>query len=123
TYRIMPAYISNEMAMNIVFASPDVEGGYAGKALDQKYLASSVYAPFATREYFPPVIYTQEENEEIARISTPIYNAMTEKEVAWIMGQADVEKEYEGFLQELDAMGLGRLVTLQQQAMDRWMAQ
>ena len=44
---------------------------------------------------------------------------MKEKEVAWIMGQSDIETEYESFLNELYNLGLTKMVEIYQAAYDR----
>lgn len=118
TPRVINAYIDDEMVQK--FTTLNKDSGVKSKKTDQnKYIISEVYGPYCVEEFYPNAILTEEENETVAIISTPIINAIKEKEIAWIMGQGDVEAEWESFNKELDALGIGTMVDVYQAALDR----
>ena len=118
TPRVLPAYIDDEMANNILTKNLDT-GEIIGKTDVAKYKLSSLYAPYAIKEYYPTTIMTAQENEIYSAISTPVINAIKEKEISWIMGQSKIEDEWESFNKELDALGLTTMVEISQAALDR----
>ncbi len=116
TTRGLPALITDEVVANISVQYPD---GTVGKKADEnKYQLASVYAPYCVKEFYTDPLLTAEANERISVLWTPIYNAMVEKEIAWIMGESDVEAEWASFNENLNAMGLAEIVEIRQAAMD-----
>ncbi len=114
----MPAYVTKDMANNMI--TKNLETGELGSRKDiDKYILSLIYAPYCVSEYYPNVKMTVEENEQIAIVKTPIINAIKEKEIAWIMGKSDIETEWADFMTQLDSMGLGTMMNIYQNALDR----
>lgn len=116
TTRALPALMTDEMVANFTLKFPD--GRTTSKTGDTKYIMSSLYAPYSVKEYLPPVILSEEANERIAVLMTPLKNAMVEQEVAWLTGQGNIENEYDAFIAKLESMGLLEVVQIYQDALD-----
>jgi len=113
--RVMPAYFSNELVTRSYALNKDT-GVTTDKTGEVKYIAASHYAPYATKEFYPSLTLSDEANERIAVLSTPITNAINEKEIAWVMGESKIEDEYESFIAELNALGLEEMTQIYQDA-------
>lgn len=122
TTRQLPCIITDEMAANIAGTFNATGDANATKEDNLKYQIASIYAPYAKDEYFPypAVQFTQEENEEFARLLPVIMGMIMQKEAMWITGASDIEAEYDAFLQELEAMEIDTLTGVCQTALDRW---
>jgi putative aldouronate transport system substrate-binding protein len=79
-----------------------------------------LYLPYAEDEYYPNVVFTQEEIQEIASIETDIKALVDAKRAEWI-ANGGIEQEWDSYVAQLEQMGLGRLVELYQQAYDRYL--
>jgi putative aldouronate transport system substrate-binding protein len=79
-----------------------------------------LYLPYAEDEYYPNVVFTQEEIQEIASIETDIKALVDAKRAEWI-ANGGVEDEWDNYVAQLEQMGLDRLVELYQQAYDRYL--
>lgn len=78
------------------------------------------YVNYVDPEIFPPVFMKEDETSELARLETSL-NALTDQKTAeWITGQADIDAEWDKFQQELKQLGVERMLTIRQQAMDRY---
>lgn len=116
TTRQLPGLVTDEMVANTIVLYPD---GHTGTKQDEgKYKLAMVTAPYAVEEYYPSVILSEEANERIAVLWTPIQNAMIEQEVAWCTGEGDVEAEWADFIEKLNSMGLEEVVQIYQDAYD-----
>ena len=116
TTRQLPALVTDEVVANFTSLYPDGQTG--DKTTDFKYQLATITAPYAVDEYYPSVVLSQEANERIAVLWTPIYNAMIEQEVAWCTGEGDIEAEWESFIERLNSMGLEEVVQIYQDALD-----
>ncbi len=114
--RGLPALLTDQMVEKFDTVYPD--GSMGSKRTDLKYKLSSVYAPFAAKEFYPTVVISPEANERIAVLMTPLRNAMIEQEVAWLTGQGDIEAEYPAFIERLKSLGLEEVVKIYQDAKD-----
>ena len=77
---------------------------------------------YADTEAFPAVYYTVAESEEVALLKTDLLSYIERRASDWIMN-GGIEEDWDSYLNELDAMGLGRLVEINQAAYDRFIAQ
>jgi putative aldouronate transport system substrate-binding protein len=118
TMRTLPSYASNEIVSKLTYYYQDT-GETFRKDGDTKYPMSKMVAPYAVEQYYPPLLLSFEANERAAILTTPIENAMVEKELDWIMSRGDVETEWEDFIKRLNAMGLEELTAIHQEVVDR----
>lgn len=72
-------------------------------------------------ESFPGLIYTDEENMERTQLYTDIKLYLQTMQAQFISGQTDIETGWQPYLDQLNAMGLERLLEIEQQAYDRLM--
>lgn len=120
--RVMPAYFSDELVSR-TFVENKTTGVIGDKTTETKYKASLPYAPYATKEFYPSVLLSEEANERVAVLDTPVSNAISEKQIAWIMGESDINTEYAAFLEEVNALGLTELTEIRQAAYDSAMGE
>ena len=72
---------------------------------------------------FPTLLYTEEEVAERTSLYTDISLYLETMHAQFITGVADIENDWENFLQTLDAMQLPRLLEIEQAAYDRLMGE
>ncbi len=118
--RVMPANFSEELIGRTTVLNKDT-GELSDKTGVLKYQVSTLYGPYCTDEYYPSILLDTEANERISVLSTPVSNAIQEKEIAWIMGESDIAAEWESFLAEVNALGLEEMTQIYQDAYDRVM--
>ncbi|MDI9521071.1 MAG: extracellular solute-binding protein [Bacillota bacterium] len=116
TTRGLPGLLTDQMVEKFDTIYPN--GNTGSKRTDLKYRLSSIYAPFAVKEFYPSVVLSSEANERIAVLMTPLRNAMVEQEVAWLTGQGDIEAEYPAFIEQLKSLGIEEVVKIYQDAKD-----
>jgi putative aldouronate transport system substrate-binding protein len=89
----------------------------------QDYLWNTMltYQPYAPpkEECIPPLIYTVQEAQELNDINTALIQYVDETRVRWITS-GGIEREWAGYLRELDTIGLKRVVEITQAAYDRF---
>lgn len=66
--------------------------------------------------------FTTEESETIAQYQSDIDTYVTESLAKFITGDLDVEKDYDAFASQLEAMNVGEIKDIYQSAYDRFMA-
>lgn len=81
----------------------------------------AIYLPFAEDEFYPTVFFTPEELEELNLIQFDIIEFTNLKRAQWL-AEGGIENEWDGYLAQLDAMGLGRFIDIHQAALDRYNA-
>lgn len=77
-----------------------------------------VYLPYAEKQSYPLVFFTQDELQRAGEITTEIKALVDEKRAAWIV-RGGVEKDWDGYVQQLKKAGLDELVQIYQTAYDR----
>ena len=70
-------------------------------------------------EYVDKIKYTVEETDEIKQISAVIVTYVNECMARFITGDMDLDTQWEEYLQELDNIGLSKLIDVSQVAYDR----
>ena len=70
-------------------------------------------------EYVPVLSYTAEELEEYNELYNNLYTYWKQCKTMFILGEMDVEKDWDTYLETLDKMGLTRFTELVQTAYDR----
>lgn len=70
---------------------------------------------------YPDLLFTADESTERASLLTDIGSYRKAMETAFIIGETDIDAEWDAYLAELEAMGLSRWVEIEQAAYDRMM--
>ena len=83
------------------------------------YQVTHQYKPYTSDEkMIPPVKFTAEESEEMSIIKQNVATTIKQYMVAFFNGTKTVEADYDAFLADLEAQGLGKLVEMYQTAYD-----
>ncbi|MFI7065055.1 ABC transporter substrate-binding protein [Kribbella sp. NPDC050124] len=77
------------------------------------------YLPYAEKQSYPLVFFTQEELQRIGEIDTELKALVDERRAGWIV-RGGVEKDWDGYVQQLKSAGLDEYVDLYQKAYDRY---
>ena len=81
------------------------------------------YEPFAAdiRTIMPPLIYTEEQSNELVDLKVTIENFVNEMFARFITGDADIETQWDSYVDQLMSMNLERYIQIQQEAYDsKW---
>jgi len=109
--------------LSVCYVSDETSAKIIDPQFDEQLLDKANYLmPYTPKEYYPSVAMTPEENSELSTLRTDIQNYVENQVATWI-ANGGVEKEYDAFLRQLDAMGLRRMVQIYQTAYDRYMRQ
>ncbi len=99
-----PYYVSREFEQKI---EPNAW------VLDKRNI-DQVYQPYLPdpKNIFPVFIYTPEANNEISVLKTDLDRLVKEKFAAWTTNEADIDAEWDSYLEQLDSIGLPRLMEI-----------
>jgi putative aldouronate transport system substrate-binding protein len=75
------------------------------------------YAPSIDR-LIPPLVFSEDQARELADLRLGIETYVDEMKVNYIIGNADIEADWENYVVQLDALGLPRLLEIMQEAYD-----
>ncbi|MGZ9583270.1 ABC transporter substrate-binding protein [Paenibacillus marinisediminis] len=75
------------------------------------------YRPDASMA-MPQLFFTDEESSELSDLSKTINDYVDEMMARFVIGDADIEKDWDSYLQTLDSMNLPRFLEIYQQALD-----
>ena len=89
------------------------------RALERLIDLEEHYLPYAEPENYPSVFFSVEELEEIGSIEADIKALVEQKRAEWITA-GGVEGEWDGYVSQLESMGLERLVEIWQAGYDRF---
>ncbi len=78
-----------------------------------------LYAPYLVYNELPKVYMTVEENSELARYKTDISTYVDKMYAQWMIN-GGIEKEWDGYIDQVNKMGLERMLAIYQQAYDRF---
>lgn len=87
-----------------------------GELPDLKEL--DAYEPFLT-EAIPDYWMTAENASRYAEISTSIRDYITQKKAEWIVGQSDIDAEWDGYIEQLKKMGVEEMVEMRRNALKK----
>ncbi|BDF45765.1 sugar ABC transporter substrate-binding protein [Lachnospiraceae bacterium] len=76
----------------------------------------------AAEHYYPSVSFTDDELREKTSIESAISTYIQEATMKFIIGDMDIETEYDSFIETLKDMQMERLIEIYQTAYDRYMA-
>ncbi|GAB6167878.1 extracellular solute-binding protein [Clostridium carnis] len=80
------------------------------------------YKPFLG-EQLPILSFTKEELDKIGTMKTDLNNYVDEMKAKWVTGQADVEKDWDGYIDRLNKMGVEDYIKIYNDAFDRYQMQ
>jgi putative aldouronate transport system substrate-binding protein len=125
-FRQLPIPQPSEWVWAISTFSP----GYTSGATNGQFIAEGgdfeqyndklLLKPYFFKEYFPAAAYTVDEIYERAILRQDIQSFASQKEAQWIV-EGGVEREYDDFIRQLNAMGLARYVEIAQNAYNRYL--
>jgi putative aldouronate transport system substrate-binding protein len=115
-----PSYTSNETSAKLV-TDPDFVPIDAFDRYVEYTEKEEILKPYATyQDYFATIIpFTPAESLELATVWTDL-NLLIQNQIAQWITQGGVEREYDTFLRQINAMGLPRVVQIYQTAFDRF---
>lgn len=84
------------------------------------YQATKKYEPFNPdmTQLVPPLLFTEEQSSELADLEVTIQDYVRQMNARFITGDADLDNEWDAFIQTLDDMGLSRFIEIHQEAYD-----
>lgn len=106
-----PKYVSKEFQENVKLST---ESGDGKKLEDSKIAESTVTIPY------PNVMFTVEENEERPTLETDINKYVESMRAKWVT-EGGVDEDWDTYVEQLNAMGLERLIQIYTDAYDRYM--
>lgn len=108
---------------------PYAPGIVSTKIYDEKMILSETqvlknslydqYKPFLA-EKLPILSFTKEELEAISVMNTDLSNFVDEMKAKWVTGQADIDKEWDGYVDRLYKMGLEEYIKIYKDAYERY---
>lgn len=77
------------------------------------------YEPYRANEKYPPVMLSPEELNRLSTIESDIRTLVEEKASTWIV-KGGIEDEWDGYVSQLETIGVRELVAVYQEAYDRF---
>ncbi|RBW70773.1 ABC transporter substrate-binding protein [Bacillus taeanensis] len=91
------------------------------RAKERLEILKEHYEPHMVEENYPKIFFTPEELQTINTIEPELKEFVKQKEAQWLM-EGGIEKEWDDYLKQLDAMGLQELMEIYQAGLDRFNA-
>ena len=63
---------------------------------------------------------SDDESKELSTLQTALQDYVLQQQARWVTNQGDIESEWEGYLAQLETMGVERYVQIYQDATDRY---
>ncbi|MDY3367042.1 extracellular solute-binding protein [Zhenhengia yiwuensis] len=82
----------------------------------------AMYEPYLA-DALPIFNFTAEESKELSAMATDIRNFVSEKKAKWTTGQADIDAEWDSYVETLNKMGLERYMEIYRTAYERSLEQ
>lgn len=100
---------------------PEMFEAYVEKTEEEikKEQRNELYAPYLA-EPIPLVNFTPEESKELSALLTDLQKVVDESKAKWTVGQADIDKEWDSYIESLNNMGLERYLEIYNTALDRF---
>ena len=76
----------------------------------------ALYKPFLEQVSMPALWFSAEDGRRVADLQTAIMSYVEQKEAEWVSGQANIDAEWDGFIAQLNRLGLQELLTLKRNA-------
>ena len=106
-----PKIITAKDFETVVLAEP--------RAAERQAQIAEHYEPHRANEKYPPVMLSVDELNRISTIETDIKTLVTEKIATWIV-KGGIEDQWEGYVAQLETIGLPEVVEVYQTAYDRF---
>lgn len=106
-----PKYVSKEFQDSVKLSA---ESGDGKKVEQSKIAESTITIPY------PNVMFTVEENEERPTLETDINKYVESMRAKWVT-EGGVDEEWDAYIEQLNAMGLERLIQIYTDAYNRYM--
>ena len=90
------------------------------RAAERQAQISEFYAPHRANEKYPPVMLSVEELNRISTIEADVKTLVDEKVSTWIV-KGGIEDEWDGYVAQLESIGLPEIVEVYQTAYDRFL--
>ncbi|MGN0315053.1 MAG: extracellular solute-binding protein [Fusicatenibacter sp.] len=84
----------------------------AVETYDEGGIRDALYEPYLTEYCIPNTWPDLDHAEEAAELETSIKDYITQCQAKWIAGQSDINADWEGYLAQLDKLGLDRYLEL-----------
>lgn len=97
-----PYYVTKEVESRII------PNSWVTDRLDQE----KAYTPYYQKKVFPPMLFSNDDSNELSVLKTDIDTIVNQKFAAWITGEADVDAEWEDYKKSLDGVGLPRMMEI-----------
>ena len=99
-------------------SSDDGDGSGDGSGDGAKLECDEIIKDFVAEPY-PLVNYTEEQMDEISKLTVDIYKYVTESWANWIVN-GGIGNDWDGYIAQLNQMGLERLMEIYQEALDSY---
>lgn len=78
------------------------------------------YEPYArgVEDIIPPLAFTEDQSIELADIQLSVVDHVTQMSAQFILGQADLDADWDSYVETLNTLGLPRMVGIYQEAYD-----
>ncbi len=78
----------------------------------------AMYEPYMDKETWPRPYYDPDDSTTVSSLQTDIFNWVEKNKANWIMGRADVEKEWDSYIAQLKKLKVEEYLEIQQGAYD-----
>ena len=106
-----PKIITAEDFRTVVLPEP--------RAAERQAQIKEHYEPHRANEKYPPVMLSVEELNRISTVETDLQTLVDEKVSTWIV-KGGIEDEWDGYVAQLDSIGLSEVLEVYQTAYDRF---
>ncbi len=76
------------------------------------FLQTQKYDGYEPEQTLPPIVFTDEENSEVADIEVDVKKFVDEQRALFITGQQDIDTQWDTYVQQLESLGLSRMIEL-----------
>ncbi|KNH23080.1 sugar ABC transporter substrate-binding protein [Arthrobacter sp. ZBG10] len=89
------------------------------RAAERQKTIQENYKPFAANDGYPPVALSNEEIQQIGTIETDVSALVKQTTAKWIVS-GGIDSEWDGYVSQLENVGVDRMIDIYQQAYDRF---
>ena len=82
-----------------------------------------MYEEYITDEPWPQPYFAAEDSARLVELRTDIFTTLSLKRAEWVTGVADIDKEYDAFVKDMEKMGIDEFVKILQKAYDVYNSQ
>ncbi len=110
---------SNDQYMGL-WTTPEDFNKYDANYFEQLlYLESQKYEGYQPDQTLPPVVFTDEENAEVADIEVEIKKYWQEQRTLFVTGEKDIDTEWDNYVAQLEKLGLPTMIEMYDAAYNR----